>query len=45
MNERPAELPGVEGDARLKAIYARLVEKMKDVVRDFGITQDVLHVA
>jgi len=45
MSEMPAELPGVEGDARLKEIYARVVEKMKEVVREFGITQDELHIA
>lgn len=45
MTRIPAELPGVEGDARLKAIYARIVEKMKEVVREFEITQDELHVA
>lgn len=45
MNQIPAELPGVEGNARLKAIFARTVEKMKEVVREFEITQDELHVA
>ena len=45
MTQIPAELPGVEGDPRLKAIYARVVEKMKEVVREFGITQDELHTA
>ena len=29
MTQLPAELPGVEGDPRLKAIYARVVEKMQ----------------
>lgn len=45
MNQIPAELPGVEADERLKAIFARTVEKMKEVVREFEITQDELHVA
>jgi catechol 1,2-dioxygenase len=45
MTQMPAELPGVEGNPRLKAIYARIVEKMKEVVREFEITQDELHVA
>jgi protocatechuate 3,4-dioxygenase beta subunit len=30
---------------RLKAIHARVVEKMKEVVREFAITQDELHIA
>ena len=30
---------------RLDAIYGRIVEKMKEVVREFAITQDELHVA
>jgi protocatechuate 3,4-dioxygenase beta subunit len=30
---------------RLMAIYARTVEKMKEVVREFKITQDELHIA
>lgn len=33
------------GDPRLKAIHARVVEKLKEVVREFAITQDELHVA
>ncbi|WP_156679276.1 dioxygenase [Sphingomonas profundi] len=41
----PAELEGVEGNERLKAIYARIVEKMKEVVREFEIDQDELHIA
>ena len=45
MNQIPAELPGVEGNPRLKAIYARVVEKMKEVVREFEISQDELHLA
>ena len=45
MIQIPAELPGVEGNERLKAIYARTVEKLKDVVREFEITQDELHLA
>src|SRR3546814_17117524 len=45
MNQMPAELPGVEPNDRLKAIFARTVEKMKEVVREFEITQDELHVA
>jgi catechol 1,2-dioxygenase len=45
MTQIPAELPGVDGDPRLKAIYARTVEKMKEVVREFAITQEELHVA
>jgi protocatechuate 3,4-dioxygenase beta subunit len=45
MTQVPAELPGVEGNPRLKAIYARVVEKMKEVVREFAITQDELHTA
>ncbi|MEI9927005.1 MAG: dioxygenase [Sphingomonas sp.] len=36
---------GAEGDPRLIAIYGRLVEKAKEVVREFAITQDELHVA
>ncbi len=40
-----AEIPGVEGDPRLKAIYAAIVDRMKEVVREFEITQDELHVA
>jgi catechol 1,2-dioxygenase len=40
-----AELPGVEGDPRLTAIYLSIVEKMKEVVREFAITQEELHVA
>lgn len=31
--------------ARLEAIWLRTIEKMKDVVREFRITQDELHVA
>lgn len=45
MNQIPAELPGIEGDERLKAIFVRTVEKMKEVVREFEITQEELHVA
>jgi catechol 1,2-dioxygenase len=45
MNQISAELPGVEGDARLKAIYGRIVEKMQEVVREFEIDQDELHLA
>lgn len=45
MNQVPAELPGVEGNERLKAIYARTVEKLKEVVREFEIDQDELHLA
>lgn len=45
MTQIPAELPGVEGNPRLKAIYARIVEKMKEVVREFEIDQDELHLA
>lgn len=45
MTQMPAELPGVEGDPRLTAIYARVVEKMKEVVREFAINQDELHLA
>lgn len=45
MTQIPAELPDVEANERLKAIYGRIVEKMKDVVREFEITQDELHVA
>jgi protocatechuate 3,4-dioxygenase beta subunit len=45
MNQISAELPGVQGNERLKAIYARTVEKMKEVVREFEITQDELHMA
>jgi catechol 1,2-dioxygenase len=33
------------GNPRLKAIHARVVEKMKEVVREFAITQDELHIA
>src|SRR3546814_6558290 len=44
MNQMPAELPGVEPNDRLKAIFARTVEKMKEVVREFEITQDELPV-
>ena len=32
-------------NARLKAIHAAVVEKLKEVVREFAITQDELHVA
>ncbi len=45
MTQIPAELHGVEGNERLKAIFARTVEKLKEVVREFEITQDELHVA
>ena len=45
MNQMPAELPDVEPNERLKAIFACTVEKMKEVVREFEITQDELHVA
>ena len=45
MTDIPAELPGLEGDPRLKTIYARIVEKMKEVVREFEISQDELHIA
>ena len=45
MNQVPTELPGVEANQRLKAIFARTVEKLKEVVREFEITQDELHVA
>lgn len=45
MNQIPAELSNVVANERLKAIYGRIVEKMKDVVREFEITQDELHVA
>ena len=45
MNQIPAELEGVQDNERLKAIYARTVEKLKEVVREFDITQDELHVA
>jgi catechol 1,2-dioxygenase len=34
-----------EQQARLEAIYGRVVEKLKEVVREFTITQDELHVA
>ncbi|WP_313807472.1 dioxygenase [Sphingobium sp.] len=40
-----AELEGVEPNERLKAIYSRVVEKMKEVVREFAIDQDELHAA
>ncbi|EQB14309.1 dioxygenase family protein [Novosphingobium lindaniclasticum] len=40
-----AELPGVVADERLKAIYTCIVDKMKEVVREFEITQEELHVA
>lgn len=33
------------GNERLKAIHARTVEKLKEVVREFAITQDELHLA
>lgn len=36
---------GVQSEARLNAIYKRVVADMKAVVRDFGITQDELHLA
>jgi catechol 1,2-dioxygenase len=39
------ELPGVDANQRLTAIYARIVADMKQVVRDFTITQDELHIA
>lgn len=34
-----------DDQARLLAIYGRVVEKMKEVVREFAITQDELHQA
>jgi catechol 1,2-dioxygenase len=38
--------PEVPNDPeRLKAIHARVVEKLKEVVREFAITQDELHLA
>lgn len=40
-----AETLTPEQQARLQAIYGRIVEKMKEVVREFVITQDELHVA
>jgi catechol 1,2-dioxygenase len=45
MNQIPAELPGVEGNERLKTVFAAIVEKMKEVVREHRITQDELHIA
>ena len=45
MNQIPAQLPDVTGDERLKAIFERTVEKLKEVVREFEITQDELHLA
>lgn len=33
------------GNERLKAIFSRTVEKLQEVVREFEITQDELHVA
>jgi protocatechuate 3,4-dioxygenase beta subunit len=45
MNQVPAELAGVEANERLKAIFARTVEKLKEVVREFEIDQDELHLA
>ncbi|MGE0232801.1 MAG: dioxygenase [Flavobacteriaceae bacterium] len=45
MTQIPAQLPGVEGDHRLKAIYERIVQKMQEVVREFEINQDELHIA
>lgn len=34
-----------EAQERLVAIYGRVVEKMKEVVREFAVTQDELHLA
>lgn len=45
MNQISAELPGVQGNERLKAIFGRVVEKLKEVVREFEIDQDELHLA
>lgn len=44
-NQIGPELPGVDPDPRLSAIYTRIVADMKQVVRDFAITQEELHVA
>jgi protocatechuate 3,4-dioxygenase beta subunit len=41
----PAELPDHPGNERLKAIYAAIVERLKEVVREYRITQDELHIA
>jgi hypothetical protein len=35
----------MEDNERLKAIWARTVEKLKEVVQEFKITQDELHLA
>jgi len=45
MNQVPAELADSVPDERLKAIFAATVKKMKEVVREFEITQDELHIA
>ncbi len=39
------EKPEVEDTQRLEAIWLRTVEKLKEVVREFRITQDELHAA
>lgn len=39
-----SELSPVQAE-RLRQIYARCVEKMKEVVREFEVTQDELHIA
>ena len=43
MTESPAQ--PVVGDERLHQIWLRTVDKLKDVVREFEITQDELHAA
>jgi protocatechuate 3,4-dioxygenase beta subunit len=45
MTQIPAELPDVEPNERLKAIFVSVVEKMKEVVREHRIDQDELHIA
>jgi catechol 1,2-dioxygenase len=45
MTQVPAQLEGVEGNERLKAIFASVVDKMKEVVREHAIDQDELHLA
>lgn len=44
-NQIGAALPGVEPHARLTTIYQAIVGKMKEVVREYEITQEELHVA
>lgn len=45
MKQIPAELPDHPGNERLKAIYGAIVDRLKEVVREYRITQDELHIA